>query len=74
MLRLMRDASLVIMRDVGIANAGVVYARPGSLEAEDVLLSSNQRSRGHVFSRIQPHSAVLSFIHCIFLPRTHAVL
>ena len=41
MLRLMRDASLVIMRDVGIANAGVVYARPGSLEAEDVLLSLN---------------------------------
>jgi len=33
MLRLMRDASLVIMRDVGIANAGVVYARPGSMSA-----------------------------------------
>ena len=33
MLRLMRDTSIVCMRDVGLANAGVMYARPGSQAA-----------------------------------------
>jgi hypothetical protein len=29
MLRLMTRSSLIAMRDVGLANAGIVYARPG---------------------------------------------
>ena len=37
MLRQMRSSSLVFMRDVGLANAGIMYARPGSSAALRVL-------------------------------------
>ena len=37
MLRLMKDTSIVAMRDVGLANAGVIYARPGSQAAYRLL-------------------------------------
>ena len=33
MLRLMKEASVIAMKDVGLANAGIVYARPGSRAA-----------------------------------------
>ena len=33
MLRQMRTSSIICMRDVGLANAGIIYARPGSSQA-----------------------------------------
>ena len=36
-LRRMRSSSIVCMRDVGLANAGIIYARPGSKAAQRLL-------------------------------------
>ena len=41
------------------------------LEAVHGFLSPNQRSRGHGFNGIRPHSAVVG---CVRTPRIHAVL
>lgn len=38
MLRAMTGSSIVAMRDVGLANAGVIYARPGSAVAQRRIL------------------------------------
>lgn len=36
-LRLMRGSSIVAMKDIGLANAGIIYARPGSDAAQLIL-------------------------------------